>query len=605
MEQELKNIFREIILDLYKIDMQDIEFESPPKKELWDYAFACFVVSRHAKKAPGQIAEDLKIALLSHQKNNVILKKEVIVSDANVAGPYLNIELNHSKIWVLHLLSSYNKAKIEQWQKWKTIYVDYIGANIGKTLHIWHICTPIQGQSMINTYKQAWFTVISDSHIWDWGIIFWKLILAYKKWGDKQKLSEDAVEYLLELYIKITSESEGNEELEEETRMEFKKLSDGNPESVELWKLFTSESIDAMNKILARLHVKPDYNIGESFYEGIGLPKIEDYPDLWENMHEVVEELIELWIATKNDDNSVGVEFAEDSGIPSCILQKRNGTHGYLASDLASIKYRMSNWSPDTIIYFVDVRQKLHLEQVFEISKRAWWLCREWKKDSEVIHASNGFISGKDWAFSSRKWNIIRLWPLLDEAEQRAKKLILEKRDDLSEWDAELENLARIIGIGAIKYGYLKKKRTTDVVFDWDEFMSFEWNSWPYIQYAYVRAKKILSQAWDFSWIDYDDLSEYTQKKNLQVSRQLIAKLLKFYSNDWVFLECMQKAMPHIIAQYSYELTKEFSEFYSKVRTLSESDENMRKAYLKVVHEYSLIIEKCFSILWIELPNEM
>ena len=184
--------------------------------------------------------------------------------------------------------------------------------------------------------------------------------------------------------------------------------------------------------------------------------------------------------------------------MPSTILQKRDGTHGYLASDLATIRYRTDNsnnkvidengihWSNiKKIIYFVDIRQELHLSQVFDIARRAGWV-----EGIELFHAANGFISLKDGAMSTRTGKIIRLEALLDEAETRAKKIILEKRQDIQ--GEELKKLARIIGIGAIKYGYLSKSRLTNVVFDWDEFMTFEGNSGPYIQYAYVRAKSVL-----------------------------------------------------------------------------------------------------------------
>lgn len=457
---------------------------------------------------------------------------------------------------------------------------------------------------MIEAYKYAWYNVISDSHIWDWGIIFWKLICAYKKYGDQEELEKNAVQHLLDLYVRITKDAEKDQTIEESFRQEFKLLSQWNWNSVEYWKMFTSKSITAMNQVLARLHVKPDYNIWESFYEWIWLPKIENYPDLQNNMHDIVTELIKLWVATKNEDNSVWVEFSEESGLPSCILQKRNGTHWYLASDLASIKYRMKNWEPEMIVYYVDVRQKLHFKQVFEIAKNAWWLKRNNKDDTSLFHAYNWFISGKDGAFSTRKWNIIKLWKVLDEAEERAKKLILEKRSDLKKWDNQLQKLARIIWIWAIKYGYLKKKRTTDVIFDWNEFMSFEWNSWPYIQYAYVRASKLLedNHIWE---IDFNDTSSYNNVQALEKFEKLILKVIDF-KEDWAILDqSIKQHMPHIIAQYSYELTKDFNDFYDKVRINSETDKNMKNALLYWVKAYSHNIEICFSILWIELPDEM
>jgi arginyl-tRNA synthetase len=600
MEKQVKNILQKTVKKLYDIDVSEIELSVPPKKKLWDFAFACFPVAKIVKTSPQDIVLSIKNAI--ETENFPEIKK------LETAGPYLNIFIERTKQWSLVLLNKlietkndFSESSLQNSEK--TIIVDYIWANVGKPLHIGHICTPTQWQSMINAYKKAWYNVISDSHIWDWWIIFWKLITAYKKYGDETKLKENAVDYLLELYVKITSDSENNEALEEQFREEFKKLSNGDSQSIELWKMFTAESIDAMNEILARLHVKPDFNIGESFYEGIGLPKIENYPDLSNSMHQVVDELVAKWIATKNQDNSVWVEFPEETGIPWCVLQKRNGTHGYLASDIACIKYRMQNWSPDHIRYFVDIRQKLHLEQVFYISTQAWWLQREWKADTSLSHASNGFISGKDGAFSTRKWNIIKLWNLLDEAEERAKKLILEKRQD---FDIEkLTEISRMIGIWAIKYGYLKKKRTTDVVFDWDEFMTFEGNSGPYIQYAYVRASKILQDYNISGDIDFSDEWEYQNTVALEKFEILCSKIASFYKKNWVLEETIDTSMPHLIAGFSYELTKDFSDFYDKVRIASEDDINMKNAYIIAVKHYVTVIEDCFSILWIELPDEM
>lgn len=150
---------------------------------------------------------------------------------------------------------------------------------------------------------------------------------------------------------------------------------------------------------------------------------MQNYPDLKYSMKDIVAELIEKGIATRNEDNSVGVVFPEDMKIPSCMLQKRDGTHGYLASDLAAVKYRMDNWKPKKILYFVDMRQKLHLQQVFEISKMAGWL----SESTQLFHAYNGFISLKDGAMSTRKGRIVKLSALFEEAQTRAKTILLEK----------------------------------------------------------------------------------------------------------------------------------------------------------------------------------
>jgi arginyl-tRNA synthetase len=632
----IENTLKKIIENIYTLKVETISLSNPPKPELWDYAFGCFLLARDTKKAPPQIAIEIKAYFDEH-------KSEYLdIESMEVASGYLNIKVANSAFTKVFLEALSNGEIFANFEKKdETIIVDYIGANVGKPLHIGHMCTPNIWQSLVNLYKKLGYNVIGDSHIGDWGIIFWKLILAYKLWGDEAKLKENAIDHLLELYIKITEEIEDEKNsgvcddedkekwesehflLEEGTREEFKILSEGDKDSIKMWEKITKESIRFMNIQLARLNVKPDYNIGESFYEGLGLPKMEDYPDLKWDMQSIVLELIEKWVATKNEDGSVGVIFPDETKLPSCILQKRDGTHGYLASDLAAIKYRSENWSPAKIVYSVDIRQELHFKQAFYIAKAVGWLNYsvisnevrnplniDWSKNSSIsdsslhsewqnweiqlFHAANGFISLKDGAMSTRTGKIIRLEALLDEAESRAEKIILEKRQDIQ--GEELKKLSRIIWIGAIKYGYLSKSRLTNVVFDWDEFMTFEGNSGPYIQYAYVRAKSVL-------W-DNVPTSENTNSASFEFTeeKELLKSLLE-YKN--ILLQASRENFPHIIAGYAYELTKKFNSLYAKVPLQNEPDEAKRNLRLLLVDTFAQILKDAFSILAIDMPERM
>lgn len=583
IKQKLEELISTKIKDLYNIDCE-VNLTTPPKKEMGDYAFWVFLIAKELKKSPLEICNELKEWLSNNQN----------LSSVEIAWPFLNIRLSFNFYTNIFLESDF--SKIPNIWNWKNIVVDYIWTNVWKVLHIWHMCTPNNWQVFVNLFKKLWYNVIWDSHLWDWGIIFWKLILAYKMWWDENELKNDTVEYLHKLYIKITSESEVDETIEEKTRNEFKLLSEWNPESVELWKNFTRYSIDAMQTQLDRLWVKAQYDIWESFYEGLWLPKMWNFPDLTYNMKDIVKELIEKWIATQNDDWSVWVIFEESTKIPSCILQKRDWTHGYLASDLAWVKYRMQNWNPEKIIYFVDQRQQLHLKQVFEISKKAWWLD---KKDSstQLFHAYNWFVSLKDWAMSSRKWNIIKLWDLLDEAESRASKIILEKREDISK--DELNELSKIIWIWAIKYWYLSKSRTTDLVFDWDEFMTFEWNSAPFVSYSYVRALNILKN----SNIDLETIKNHkTWLLNNQAEIDLLIDLSDF---NTILQESANNYFSHNLVNYAYNLTKKFNWYYSKVNIINTTDLDDKILKLKLVLTFKNIIEEIFDIVAIKLPKKM
>ena len=588
MQQEIQKILKNSIKNKFDIEIsEDLKLSTPPKWVEGDFSVNIWFLARDLKKNPALIAEDLVKFL--KQENNEIIEE---ISSLN---SFINIKINKSIFTkqFLDFVTPHPNPPLsgEGIKKW-TIIIDYIWANVWKPLHIGHMCTPNLGQAMINIYRKLGYNVIWDNHLWDWGIIFWKLIFAYKYfWEKREELEKSPIEYLLKLYIDITKETEENPELEEKFRETFKKLSSWDNKYIELWKLFTSYSIKDLKKQLKRLNVKPDLNIWESFFEGLNLPKLEDIPDLNCDMKCVVKELIEKWIATKNEDNSVWVVFDEDTKIPSCILQKRDGTHGYLASDLAAIKYRVENWNPEKIIYFVDVRQSLHFRQAFEVAEKASWIKKE-----KLFHAANWFISLKDWAMSTRKWRIIKLDKLLDEAEQRAKKIILEKRDDIS--GEELEKLAKIIWIWAIKYGYLKKNRETDIIFDWDEFMSFEGNSGPYIQYAYVRAKRILEKVKETGLMRPVLDSSFNSDSEIE----LVKKILQYKE---ILEETVKNNYPHILANYSYELTKIFNTFYNNISVLNEEKQDLKNLRLLLVSEFAKILKESFELLGIEMPEKM
>lgn len=568
------------IQKLYWVDLPEIKLDTPPKKELGDFCFGPFLLAKPTGKNPALISNELKNSL---ENNPNFL-------ELSVAGPYLNLKLSYDFYTNIFL---HETQSIPQIWAWKTIVVDYIGANVGKPLHIGHMCTPNQGQVTCNLYRLLGYQVIWDSHIWDWGIIFWKLILAYKMWGEESKLKENAVNHLFDLYVKITAESENDETLEDQTRAEFKKLSQWDADSIKLWQSFTSYSISAMQVQLSRLNVKPDFDIWESFYEGIWLPKMGNYPDLEFKMSDIVKELIEKNVAVKNEDGSVWVTFDETTKIPSCMLAKRDGTHGYLASDLAAIKYRVTNWNPSRIIYHVDSRQELHFKQAFEIAKNAGW-----SNNTDTFFAGNGFIRLKDWAMSTRKWNIIKLDDLLDEAVQRAKNIILEKNPDASEKD--LSEISEIIGIGAIKYGYLSKSRTTDMIFDWDEFMSFEWNSFPYVAYSYVRAIRVLekSQTTLETLQNTQISSTFSQSEQINLFKEIIALNETLI---WVH----DTILPHNLVGYVYNLSKNFSAFYNAINILWEDNQEKKLLNLKLILSYTQTLELVFRILAIKLPKKM
>lgn len=577
--QNIQSFITNTIKSLYGVDFSP-EISPAPKSELGEYCIGVFQLAKPVGKAPNMIAEEL---------TNELAKNTEFFISTNSIGGYVNFFLTDS-VWV-SLFSELNQSGKNPTNQ-QTIIVDYIGANIGKPLHIGHLCTPSIGQAIINIYRYLGYNVIGDTHVGDWGL-FGKLIAAHKLLGRANGLEEKWVEYLLELYIQITEKCEQDPDVEEYCRNEFKKLSEWDEENMKLWGEFTSTSLKAMNAILALIHVVPDYDIGESFYENLPLPKIGNQPALQYTMNDIIEELLEKKIATKNEDGSVAVVFPEETKLPSTVIQKKNGTNLYITADICAIKYRLTNgWNPAKIIYSVDLRQQLHFKQCFEICRMAGWV-----DGVELFHAGNGHISLPDGAMSTRKWNIIRLEDLVSEGFIRTKKILEEKWRILSDDDI------REITVGAIKYSYLMQDRERNVVFDWSKALSFEGNSGPYIQYAYVRASKLIQ---DVKWKiqNFDTINLESWILNLSsFDKSLIQALRRM---ETVVQETAEKYKPHILALYCYDLAVAFNSFYVHTpKILEESDENLKQFRLALCEQFVNQIRTGFELLGMKMPSEM
>jgi arginyl-tRNA synthetase len=625
--QHIQELISKALQNLYAIDFTP-EISPAPKPELGEYCVNIFPIVKQAGKSPNIISEEVA---------NELAKQTATFKGTSATGGYVNFFLADT-VWLqLFSVIVRNEAihdsekqgarflHTQEWQKQKTIIVDYIGANVGKPLHIGHICTPSIGQTICNVYEYLGYKVIGDSHFGDWGGIFGKLIYAWKntpyylwelsEWEypvieciskDLNKKNESLkntwIQYLLFLYqIFHQANDTEKEQFEDWARKEFKLILDWDKENIELWKKFTSISITETEKKLELLNVYATYNIGESFYEGLGLPRPngEDYPDLKWNMKDIVAELIKKWIATQNEDGSVWVIFPEVMKLPSCILQKKDGTGLYLTSDLAAIKYRLTNgWNPEKIIYSVDVRQQLHLRQAFSIAKMAWW--EEFLANNvEFTHAHNGFIKLKEGAMSTRHGTVIFLQALINEGNERTWEILEEK---WRTWEKALKSEdIQAITVGAIKYSYLAQDREKDVTFDWDKALNFEGNSGPYIQYACVRAKKIIL-GMDVSFTNVTESSNY-ELRITNYDKSLIQMLAKF---DEVIVTVAKTYKPHHLALYAYDLAVAFNGFYVHTpKILEEKDEALRNLRLSLVKKSSETLEKAFDLLGIKMPSEM
>ena len=632
--QHIQTLIQEVIRSLYNSEFTP-EITPAPKPELGEYCINVFPLAKDAKIAPPVIAESISTELAKYSE---------IFRGTSATGGYVNFFLADS-VWI-GLFATLEEPQVRETQD-TSIIVDYIGANAGKPLHIGHICTPSIGQVICNIYRHLGYRVIGDSHFGDWGGIFGKLICLYKlglvkskalpeneqrlyeslsekyttfNFPDDDIIIKDAVElqnkwsiniasddytgyskYLMACYITATYIEKHIPEFDMQFREEYRKLSLWDEFNAKIWQKFTFVSITASEKQLKLLNVHATYNIGESFYEGLGLPRPndEDYPDLKYNMKEIVKELIEKGIATDNsiatngEDKSVGVVFPEESKLPSCILQKKDGTWLYLTSDLAAIKYRLTNgWNPSKIIYSVDVRQQLHLRQAFTIAKAAWPELMEWV---ELFHAYNGFIKLKEGAMSTRHGTVIFLEELIKQGNEKTAEILAEKGRT---WEKVLSaNDIQAITVGAIKYSYLTQDREKDVVFDWDKALNFEGHSWPYIQYAYVRARKISDTEMENHDRDDEDLT-------LSVYDKALIQVLSRFEEALDMTARTYK--PHHLALYAYDLAWEFNSFYVHTpKILEEENKNLKQFRLALVEKTAKTLEKSLDLLGIQMPSEM
>ncbi len=483
---------------------------------------------------PRKIAENL---VNNIPENNIIEKLEI-------AGPgFINIFLKNSYVSEYVRKMTTEKYQFAELNTDGDIIIDYSSPNIAKRMHIGHLRSTIIGDSVKRLCNFLGYHTVADNHIGDWGTQFGKLIVGYHKWLDKDAYQKNPIEELERVYVEFTKESEKNPELEDIAREELKKLQDGDEENYKLWQEFIKVSLEEYNKLYKRMDVHFDTYYGESFYHPI-MPK-------------VIDELVEKGLAVEDQGAKV-VFFDEKENLHPCIVQKKDGAFLYSTSDIATIKFRKENYNVNKIIYLTDERQQDHFKQFFKITEMLGW-------DIEKVHIWFGIMRFADGVFSTRKGNVIRLEQLLDEGKKKALEIIEEKNPSLS--NEEKDNIAEIVGIGAIKYADLSQNRQSPIIFEWDKILSFEGNTAPYLQYSYARIQSILRKAEsEGKGIDFTK----TILVKTPQERALANHIAAF---PMAVIKASETFKPNVIADYLFELAKKFNSFYNSCPILNQEDE--------------------------------
>lgn len=567
IDREIAKIFEATVKKLYgDIETKKIEVSVATNEKFGDFQtnFA-MMNSKIIGKNPRAIAQEIVDNL---EPNNVIDKLEI-------AGPgFINIFLKSEYLGELLKKSRNEKYDFSFLNRDGDVIIDFSSPNIAKRMHIGHLRSTIIGDSVARIYRYLGYHLVADNHIGDWGTQFGKLIIGYRRWLNKEAYKENAIEELERVYVEFTKQSEEHPKLEEEARLELKKLQDGDEENYALWKEFIKVSLDEYEKLYKRLDVHFDTYYGESFYHPM--------------MQGVVDELVEKGLAVEDDGAKV-VFFPEEDNLFPCIVQKKDGAFLYSTSDIATIKFRRENYNVNKLIYLTDERQQDHFKQFFKITEMLGW-------DVEKHHIWFGIMRFADGVFSTRKGNVIRLEQLLDEGKKRAYDIVNEKNPDLS--PEEKDKIAEVVGVGAIKYADLSQNRQSPIIFEWDKILSFEGNTAPYLQYSYARIQSILRKAAaEGKEIDY---SKEIKVENKQ-ERALADHIATF---PMVVLKAAESFKPNIIADYLFELSKKFNSFYNSCPILNQEDDILysRGLIAKVAGE---TIKEGLSLLGIKTLDRM
>lgn len=562
--------FKEIIAkQLEKMDL-GLSFEEiyklieiPPQDNMGDYSFPCFSLAKTLRKNPALIAEDL-----AKEFDTEGFEK---VENLNA---YLNFYVDR-KVFEEEIL----KEILEKKEKYgssdkgsgKNIVIDFSSVNIAKPFHIGHIRSTVIGDALRNIHKFLGYNTIASNYIGDYGTQFGTMIAAYKLWGDEEKLKENPIKELLALYVRYNSEAADDEKMMDDARAEFMNLENGEEEATRLWKHFKEISFNEFDRVYKMLDIDFDNYNGESYHS--------------EFIPAVLEELKEKNLLVESDGAYI-VDLSEFD-LPPAIIIKSNGSSAYITRDIATAINRKKVYDFDKNLYVVATQQNLHFQQLFAILKLMGYGFYD-----DCKHIPFGMVSLKDQTLSTRKGQVVFLEDVLNKAVDKTKE-IMESRDNKIE---NVEEVAEIVGIGAVKFQELYNNRIKDYVFDWDEVLNFDGETGPYVQYTYARAKSVLRKA-DFKEnkeISFDNITsdeEFALVKALGNFKDVVAKAAEKYE-------------PSLITRHLTEIAKNFNKFYNACQ-INVEDEKIKEERLALSYATSIVIKTGLGLLGIKTVEQM
>jgi len=551
-----------------------------------DYQANCAMsLAKVLGKKPREVAEEIVSRL---ELDDLLEKPEI-------AGPgFINLRLQSS--WIadrVQEMARSDKLGVEPARKPRTLVIDFSSPNVAKPMHVGHLRSTIIGDALTRLFRFLAHTVVTDNHLGDWGQQFGMLLYGYKNFRDDQAFQADPVRELARLYLHVRSlmkageDEEGQDAASQAARQETAKLHAGDPENVRLWQEFMPFCLEELNQIYRRLNVEFDHTHGESFYQ----PMLAD----------VVQSVLAKGIAQKGDQGAIIISLGENK--PPALVRKKDGAFTYTTSDLATIRYRVDTWKPDTILYVVDARQALHFQNLFAAA-------RIWGYDQvELTHVSFGSVLGEDKKpIRTREGGAVELGSLLDEAVQRAGQVYEQSRNERLERGEEVPALSaeertqveEAVGLGAVKYADLCQNRTTDYIFSWPKMLAMNGNTATYMQYAYARNRSIFRKGGE-------DESRFRSAPplpslNTPHERSLAITLLRL---EETLIAAAAEYQPSTLTAFLWDLAKTYSGFFQNCPVLKAETPALRESRLLLCDLTARVIQRCLDLLGIKTVERM
>ena len=573
---EIRNEKKELIASFINIEGVSQEeicalITVPQDSEMGDFALPCFRFAKAFRKPPVVIAQELRDAILS---------KEHPFTAVDAVNGYLNFKFNKlekAKKTLNTVLSMGENYGTSQEGNGKTVCIDYSSINIAKPFHIGHLSTTVIGGALYRMYKKLGYNAVGINHLGDWGTQFGKLIVAFKKWGNREDLEKRGIYALNEIYVKFHQEAELDPTLDDLARKYFKMIEDGDKEALDLFYWFKELTLREVKKIYARLDINFDSYNGEAFYN--------------DKMTPVLNELKEKGLTTISDGAEI-VDLAEYNMSP-CLLVKADGATLYATRDLAAAFYRKQTYDFWKCLYVVAYQQNLHFKQVFKVLEL---MGKDWHKD--LIHVPFGMVSLEDGTMSTRKGKVVWLEDVLNKSVEKSLEIISKKNETL----ANKEAVAEMVGVGAVVFFALSNSRIKDIVFGYDKVLNFDGETGPYCQYTNARCNSILRKIGNVEEYLREPLTdEELAGVDNKESDALITLISNFGS---VVSDAVARYEPSIVTRYIVDVAQSFNKFYLENRILN-ADDSQKRARVALVYATHVVLKEGLRLIGVQTPEEM